>query len=65
MPDEGGSLLLACAEEHKTRKKVFTVTDWELERVAFCSYQICAFDIACVEKGPVFRVPITVIIPKW
>ncbi|KAK3095930.1 hypothetical protein FSP39_020998 [Pinctada imbricata] len=26
--------------------------------------EICAFDVSCVEKGPVFKVPVSVIIPK-
>ena len=26
--------------------------------------QVCAYDVKCVEKGPVFRIPITVVIPE-
>ncbi|XP_052216044.1 tripeptidyl-peptidase 2-like isoform X2 [Dreissena polymorpha] len=25
--------------------------------------EVCAFDVKCVEKGPVFRIPITVVVP--
>lgn len=28
-----------------------------------CFYSIKAYDVSCVEKGPVFRVPITVVRP--
>ncbi|XP_060602891.1 tripeptidyl-peptidase 2-like [Ruditapes philippinarum] len=26
--------------------------------------EVCAFDVTCVEKGPVFRIPITVVVPS-
>jgi len=36
------------------------------QRIIFghCSLQICAYDISCVQKGTLFRFPITVIIPE-